>query len=60
MASGKAYKGYKRGGRPPVNETVLVGEEGPELFEPDTAGTVHTAQKTKQMLNKSSSGTTIN
>ncbi|EAG5667169.1 phage tail tape measure protein [Listeria monocytogenes] len=60
LASGKAYKGYKRGGRPPVNETVLVGEEGPELFETDTAGTVHTAQKTKQMLNKSSSGTTIN
>ncbi|EAG2567430.1 phage tail tape measure protein [Listeria monocytogenes] len=60
LASGKAYKGYKRGGRPPVNETVLVGEEGPELFETDTAGTVHTAQKTKQMLNKSSGGTTIN
>ncbi|MBC6156629.1 peptidoglycan DD-metalloendopeptidase family protein [Listeria welshimeri] len=60
LASGKPYRGYKRGGRPPVNETVLVGEEGPELFETDTAGTVHTAQKTKQMLNKSSSGTTIN
>ncbi|EPT8901095.1 peptidoglycan DD-metalloendopeptidase family protein [Listeria monocytogenes] len=60
LASGKAYKGYKRGGRPPLNETVLVGEEGPELFETDTAGTVHTAQKTKQMLNKSSGGTTIN
>ncbi|MBM5675612.1 peptidoglycan DD-metalloendopeptidase family protein [Listeria seeligeri] len=60
MASGKAYKGYKRGGRPPVNETVLVGEEGPELFETDTAGTVHNAQKTKQMLNKSSASTTIN
>ncbi|QDA74637.1 phage tail tape measure protein [Listeria seeligeri] len=60
MASGKAYRGYKRGGRPPINETVLVGEEGPELFETDTAGTVHTAQKTKQMLNKSSAGTTIN
>ncbi|EAE8300753.1 phage tail tape measure protein [Listeria monocytogenes] len=60
LASGKPYRGYKRGGRPPVNETVLVGEEGPELFETDTAGTVHTAQKTKQMLNKNSSGTTIN
>ncbi|MBC1722246.1 peptidoglycan DD-metalloendopeptidase family protein [Listeria seeligeri] len=60
MASGKAYKGYKRGGRPPVNETVLVGEEGPELFKTDTAGTVHTAQKTKQMLNKTSAGATIN
>ncbi|EAF0489149.1 phage tail tape measure protein [Listeria monocytogenes] len=51
---------FRRGGRPPLNKQVLVGEEGPELFETDSPGMIHTAQKTKQMLNKSSSGTTIN
>lgn len=45
------YVGYKKGGRPPINEAVLVGEEGPELFETDTHGTIHNAQKTRQLLN---------
>ncbi|CWU07405.1 peptidoglycan DD-metalloendopeptidase family protein [Listeria monocytogenes] len=52
---------FAKGGRPNVSETVLVGEEGPELFETDSPGTIHTAEKTKQMLNKSrQGGTTIN
>lgn len=32
--------GFADGGRPPVGRASLVGERGPELFIPDTAGTV--------------------
>jgi hypothetical protein len=32
--------GFAEGGRPPVGRPALVGEEGPELFIPDRAGTV--------------------
>jgi len=31
---------FAKGGRPPLNEVSLVGEEGPELFVPDTKGTI--------------------
>lgn len=31
---------YADGGKPPMGETALVGERGPELFIPDTRGTV--------------------
>lgn len=33
-------RGYADGGRPPLNQVSLVGENGPELWVPDTAGTV--------------------
>lgn len=45
---------FAQGGRPPTGETVLVGEEGPELFETDTPGTIYTAQQTKQLLSNNS------
>lgn len=32
--------GYADGGDPPVNQVSLVGERGPELFVPRTAGTI--------------------
>ncbi len=32
--------GFAGGGRPPVGKASWVGEEGPELWVPDTAGTV--------------------
>ncbi len=32
--------GFADGGRPPLNQVSLIGESGPELFVPDTAGTV--------------------
>ncbi len=32
--------GFADGGRPPVGKASWVGEEGPELFVPDSAGTV--------------------
>ena len=31
---------YASGGRPPVGESVIVGERGPEVFTPDSAGTI--------------------
>ena len=33
-------KGFEKGGRPPVGRASLVGEAGPELFLPDSAGTI--------------------
>jgi hypothetical protein len=35
-----SFLGFADGGRPPVGEVSLVGERGPELFVPDTGGTV--------------------
>ena len=32
--------GFADGGRPPMNQASVVGERGPELFVPDTAGTI--------------------
>jgi len=32
--------GFAEGGRPPVGQASLVGEAGPELFVPDSAGTI--------------------
>ena len=32
--------GFANGGRPPVNKASLVGERGPELFVPNSAGTI--------------------
>ncbi len=32
--------GFADGGRPPLNQVSMVGEDGPELFVPDTAGTI--------------------
>lgn len=32
--------GFADGGRPPVGRASIVGERGPELFVPDTAGTI--------------------
>ena len=32
--------GFANGGRPPVGKASLVGEKGPEIFVPSTAGTI--------------------
>jgi hypothetical protein len=42
IASGGAAFGgsFANGGRPPLGKASLVGEQGPELFVPDQAGTV--------------------
>lgn len=31
---------FGEGGRPPVGEPIVVGDKGPEVFVPDTAGTI--------------------
>ncbi len=36
---GKIF-GFAEGGRPPVGRASIVGERGPELFVPDSAGTI--------------------
>ena len=37
---GKKLLGFADGGRPPMGVASLVGEQGPELFVPDTPGTI--------------------
>ena len=32
--------GFAKGGRPPVGRASIVGEKGPELFVPTSAGTI--------------------
>lgn len=36
----KKIAGFEKGGRPPVNQPSIVGEAGPELFVPNSAGTI--------------------
>lgn len=40
FSSVKSFLGFADGGRPQVGVPSVVGERGPELFVPDTAGTV--------------------
>ena len=40
---------FAEGGRPPVGRPSLVGEKGPELFVPSTAGTIIPADATAAM-----------
>lgn len=48
--SGTKLQGFADGGRPPVGETVMVGEEGPELFVPDSPGTIIPNERVKDYL----------
>ena len=43
---GMSIPGFAEGGRPPVGRPSLVGEKGPELFVPSTAGTIIPADDT--------------
>ncbi len=36
----KKIQGFEKGGRPPINQPSIVGEGGPELFVPNSAGTI--------------------
>jgi len=40
LGSGFGIPGFSAGGRPEVNAPSIVGENGPELFVPDTNGTI--------------------
>ena len=35
-----SFLGFADGGRPPVGRPSIIGEKGPELFQPDQAGTI--------------------
>ncbi len=48
--------GYAEGGRPTPGQPVLVGEEGREIFVPDSAGTIVPANKTAAMLSTGMGG----
>lgn len=41
---------FAEGGRPEPGRIALVGERGPELFIPDTQGSIITAEKTASLL----------
>lgn len=43
---GMSIPGFAEGGNPPVGRPSLVGEQGPELFVPRTAGTIVPADAT--------------
>lgn len=47
-----AASAYAKGGRPKVGEWSIVGEKGPELFKPDSAGTIYSHEKSKQIANQ--------
>lgn len=47
---------FAGGGRPPVGMPSIVGEEGPEFFVPDTAGTIYSARDSARMLAGASRG----
>jgi TP901 family phage tail tape measure protein len=40
LGGGSPLKGFAAGGQPPVGQISLVGEAGPELFVPNTSGTI--------------------
>lgn len=56
IAIAAKFMGFADGGEPPVNQVSMVGERGPELFVPKTAGTIIP----NHMLKGNDSGTTIN
>ena len=59
-ALGGALKipGFADGGRPPMGQVSVVGERGPELFVPDTAGTVISNERSVAALNTYNAGNT--
>lgn len=52
LAFRKVHGWYAKGGRPKVGEWSIVGEKGPELFKPDSAGTIYPHEKSKQIANQ--------
>jgi hypothetical protein len=46
------FDGFARGGMPPLNTPVMVGEEGPELVSFSRPATITPANETQQMLNR--------
>jgi len=63
---GGAYKhwqtahSYAKGGNPPTNQPVMVGEEGPELATFGSAAHIHTNKETKSMLKNAKPSPDVN
>ncbi len=54
--------GFAAGGRPPVGRPSIVGERGPEIFVPNTAGTIvpnHAIGSTNVVVNVDASGSSV-
>ncbi|TYA97305.1 phage tail tape measure protein [Lactobacillus sp. SL9-6] len=49
----QGHRRFAKGGRPKVGEWSIVGEKGPELFKPDSAGTIFPHEKSKQIASQS-------
>jgi soluble lytic murein transglycosylase-like protein len=52
LGLGAGAFGFAKGGDPPVGRASLVGEEGPELFVPRTAGTIIPAADTSSIMDR--------
>jgi len=52
--------GFASGGDPPVGTPSIVGENGPELFIPKSAGTIIPNHQLSSVMNSSSGGVTYN
>jgi len=60
--SGGMIPGFANGGRPPVGRPSIVGERGPELFVPRTAGTIvpnHAMGGANVTVNVDASGSSV-
>ena len=58
-ALGSLLPGFADGGRPPVGEVSLVGERGPELFVPDSSGTILSNEQSKAAMSRYSAANSI-
>lgn len=46
--------GFAEGGKPPLNKPSWVGENGPELFIPNSRGTIIPSKQSREMINGAS------
>ena len=57
------FLGFANGGRPPVGRPSVVGERGPELFVPDSSGTIvpnhELGGSTNVVVNVDASGSSV-
>ena len=59
ISVGKLF-GFADGGRPPINRPSIVGEKGPELFVPRTAGSIVPSSLTPGALSGGGQSVVIN
>ena len=62
LPGAKKFFGFANGGRPPKGRPSIVGERGPELFVPDSAGTIipnHEMGGANVVVNVDASGSSV-